>query len=156
MGCDIHAYVERLNGAGEWEFVDIPVFDCRAYGIFGFLADVRNYSLVPPITEPRGLPDSLSPQVANEAKWWNDDMHTESWLIVSELARFDYNQYMNDRRVKRQIGPNSWDCGATGAPEEGTVKTYRDFLGDWYMREIERLASVGDPDKVRVVFWFDN
>jgi len=152
MGCDIHAYVERLNDAGKWEFVeDADPFDCRSYGIFGFLADVRNYSCSPVIAEPRGLPDGLSAEAQDEYDRWDTDAHTASWLLLSELVAYDYDQPMNDRRITR-----NGDGGVTGTPEEGTVMTVRDFLGEWYMREIERLAAIGEPERVRVTFWFDN
>lgn len=157
MGCDIHAYVEQRNDGGQWAKVpDVWPFDGRSYSTFGFLADVRNYSLVPPIAEPRGLPDDVSQEVADDHAEWDTDAHTESWLSVRELVDFDYDQVMNDRRVKRQIGLNSWDHGATGAPEEGTPKTYREFLGEHFMHEVENLQKLGDPDQFRVTFWFDN
>jgi len=157
MGCDIHAHLEQQNDTGDWLLVEhADPFDCRSYGIFGFLADVRNYSAVPPISEERGLPVDVSPDVRDDYLEWDTDAHTPSWLLVSELVEFDYSQEMNDRRVTRQVGPKSFDGGVTGSPEEGTVMTYREFLGSWYEREIERLANFGDPARLRVVFWFDN
>jgi hypothetical protein len=68
MGCDIHSAVE-IKREGKWEKVgDIfPLedfmkeyhnkefgsepFDWRSYGMFGFLANVRNYSHVPCIQD---------------------------------------------------------------------------------------------------------
>jgi hypothetical protein len=121
MGCDIHTHVERQRADGTWEQVPgWSPFDVRDYGLFGFLADVRNSSAVVPIAEPRGIPEDASPEV-----WaaWGEWAHTPSWLTVQELVEFDYGQLMNDRRVTRQIGPKSFDHSATGSPSEGTPKT---------------------------------
>lgn len=66
MGCDIHVMAERRGSGGGYEpiadnifsdpFSDRNVsapFDWRAYGMFAFLAGVRNYSGVDPISSPR-------------------------------------------------------------------------------------------------------
>lgn len=156
MGCDIHTFVERRDEAGHWQMVDgVNPFDWRSYGVYGFLADVRNFSAVPPIVEPRGIPEDVSGKVRAEYDRWEFDAHTPSWLYVRELAGFDYEQTVNDRRVMRQTGPQSWDHGVTGTPEEGTSMTYREFLGDAFLRDVEQLEVLGNPDD-RVVFWFDN
>lgn len=60
MCCDIHSYAERKVG-DRYELVNDRVFpteygaphsapfDWRSYGMYGFLAGVRNYSEVTPI-----------------------------------------------------------------------------------------------------------
>lgn len=157
MGCDIHTYVERRLASGQWERVDGEApFDWRSYTHFGFLADVRNYSATVPIADPRGFPKDASAAVAEEYEAWGPDAHTPSWLLVRELAEFDYDHVTNDRRVMRQVGLRSWDGGVTGEPHEGVVMTYREFLGDHFLRDVEQLKTLDDPDSVRVVFWFDN
>jgi hypothetical protein len=157
MGCDIHTYIEVQDGTGQWRHAPgDELFGRRSYGVFGFLADVRNYSAVTPIAEPRGLPEDVSFGVTHEHAEWEGDAHTESWLSARELVDFDYEQEMNDRRITRQTGPNSWNGGITGEPEEGTVMPYREFLGQAFLDDVAKLASLGDPDHVRLVFWFDN
>lgn len=156
MGVDIYTHVERCNEAGKWEKVpDMEPFDWRDYGLYGWLADVRNYSAIPPIAEQRWIPDDASPEVREEFDAdWERGCYGASWLSVRELADFDYSQELNDRRITRQTGPNAFDSGATGSPEEGTITTYRKFLGDAFMRDLESLQELGNPDRVRVVFWF--
>src|ERR1044071_9276747 len=98
MGCDIHTYVEQRDFDGTWQRVEWPdadrerfvfgPFDWRDYGMFGFLADVCNYSAVPTITERRGLPDDVSASLREMAQ--NPDFHSGSWLSVCELSGFDY------------------------------------------------------------------
>lgn len=105
-------------------------FDWRSYGRFGFLADVRNYSDVDPITEPRGFPADASPEVRADYDGWGVDAHTPSWLTLEELSAYDYDQEIEDRRHTRQEGPNVFNGGATCAPGNGKRMSLREFLGE--------------------------
>jgi len=153
MGCDIHSHAEQKT-AGDYEKIPgLKPFNWRSYGMFGFLANVRNYSAVPPITERRGVPEDVSVKVAKDYEDRGSDTHSPSWLSVEELASFNYDAKMEDRRVTRQTGPNSWDCGATAEQGDGKEMTFREFLGDEFFVEIQKLKDVGVE---RIVFWFDN
>lgn len=148
MGCDIHTRAERKVN-GEWEVIPgLHPFDWRSYGMFGFLANVRNYSAVPPLSNPRGLPDDC--EIESD---WELGEHSFSWLSVHELLAFDYNLPLEDRRVKRQAGTNSWDGGCTCDPGEGEQTTYREFLGKAFFDDLEKLKEAGAE---RVVFGFDS
>lgn len=154
MGCDIHSYAERKNADGQWEMVpDLRPFDSRNYGVFGFLAGVRNYSALTPISDPRGFPPDANARVAADYESWSTDAHSASWLSVDELAAFDYDAICEDRRVTRQISPNHYDGGCTCYPGEGKKQTYREFLGGWFFDDLKKLQEAGAE---RVVFWFDN
>jgi hypothetical protein len=150
MGCDIHTVVQRKTEQGRWEEISFAPFDWRSYGMFGFLANVRNYSAVPSISEPRGLPDDLP-------AYWSEEHdvgdHSFSWLSVEELLAFDYDAPFEDRRVTRQVGPNAFDGGVTGHPGEGETTTFRAFLGPDFFRDLNALKALG---ATRVVFWFDS
>lgn len=158
MGCDIHSFTEqRTNPDGwNWEEVAFKPFDWRGYGMYAFLAGVRNYSGIKPLAEPRGLPQGLSYQTESENREWASDGHSHSWLLASELLEFDYDAMMEDRRFTRREGPNSFNGGATCEPGQGKQQTWREFLGPQFFRDLEMLRAVGDPDNTRVVFWFDN
>lgn len=62
MGCDIHSFAERRVGdkyetaTGRMFKEGSEPFGWRCYGMFGFLAGVRNCSAVTPIAKARGLP----------------------------------------------------------------------------------------------------
>ncbi|MEV0326897.1 hypothetical protein AB0H63_10660 [Micromonospora echinospora] len=155
MGTDIHAYAEtRTNSTwtytGDHAFPNNEYpkgrhcpFDCvRSYGLFGFLADVRNYSEAPVIADPRGLPADVSPELQVKSDHWDTDGHTHTWLTLAELLAFDYDQTFTDQ----------WNDGA-GTPQ---VTTVREFLGDWYFTRLDLLGKLGAPEDVRIVFWFDN
>ena len=155
MGCDIHAFAERRTESGAYEFIELddPPFDVRSYGLFAFLAGVRNYSDIQPLAEIRGCPDDASDYVKVERDDWEYDGHSHSWLSIDELLAFDYDSFTEDRRVTQRM-PGGWiDCAATADPGDGKQTTYRNFLGQWFFEELNRLKE----SKVdRVVFWFDN
>ena len=50
--------LEKVNGV--WQPCNTVPFDWRSYGMYGFLAGVRNYSAVQPISEPRGFPEDAN------------------------------------------------------------------------------------------------
>jgi hypothetical protein len=153
MGCDIHTVAERKVD-GKYESISgYEPFDWRSYFMYGFLADVRNYSDVPPLAKPRGMPDDASVGAREMSDGWGMDGHSHSWLSVAELLAFRYDERVEDRRVTVQTGPTSWDGGATAAPGGGEHTTWREALGPKYFEDLARLSDEG---AVRVVFWFDN
>jgi hypothetical protein len=145
MGCDIHSYAEKKNDCGGYEMLDFRPFDWRSYGMFGFLADVRNYSAVTPLSAPRGMLSEVSADVLEQYDY--GDGHSHSWLSVQELAAFDYDAQMEDRRVM-----NNGNGGCTCEPGEGETMTYRVFLGQQFFDDLKTLQEMGAD---RVVFWFD-
>jgi hypothetical protein len=152
MGCDIHSHSEKLDG-GRWLHLDDDVFSDRNYGLFGWLADVRNYSALTPIAADRGFPADASAEAAKHYDDWSGDAHSASWVSVADLLAVDYDQAIEDRRTTKQLGPNSWTGGATCEPGEGQKQTLREFLGEGYFADLKRLQDAGAE---RVVFWFDN
>lgn len=153
MGTDIHTYVERRVD-GKWEamrHLDNELFGCRTYAVFGFLANVRNYSAVPPIAAPRGLPDDLSQSIREIYEASRNYVHTPSWLLASELLNFDYDQPVEDRRVRQGNTPEPHSD--TCEPGEGYITTYRELLGSPFFRSLESLSAAG---AARLVFFFDN
>ena len=138
MGCDIHTVVEiKIND--EWEEILFSPFYYRSYSIFGFLANVRNYSMVPSISEPRGLPDDCSEYI-KECLIYN---HSHSWLSIDELKNFNYDVTFEDRRT----------YGATIEGGKGEMKTIREFLGECFFEDLNKLIELNAD---RIIFWFDN
>ena len=154
MGCDIHSHVE-VRREGQWDATDDLAFDGRDYGLFGFLADVRNYSHSPVIAEPRGLPDDVDLE-ADEREFYVGDGHSASWLLLSELLAYDYEQVFWDRRITREVSPGHFDGAALALEGEGEHVTLRAFLGEWFFRRLDELALLGAPEDIRIVFWFDS
>jgi hypothetical protein len=148
MGCDIHAHAERKTTGGYELVPDVVPFDWRSYGMYGFLAGVRNYSAVPSIAERRGLPDDMSAGAREEYEHWELDAHSASWLALDELLAFDYDRPLEDRRVMR-----NGDGGCTCDAGEGEMTTFREFLGPAFFDDLDALKEARAD---RVVFWFDN
>jgi hypothetical protein len=179
MGCDIHSNVE-VRKDGKWVAIDVDFptwrdgeftgepFSNRSYSTFAFIANVRNYSGIPLNfgEMPRGIPDD-SPFSRNNAKHteygfggypyevydevWDCDNHSHSYLTLRELAEFNYDSMVEDRRCMRN---NSG--GSMCEPSEGEMMTYREYLGEGFFTDLEILKTVGELDDVRIVFWFDN
>jgi len=150
MGDYIRVYAEKKNG-DNFEGLGLTPFNWQNYGMFGFLANVRNYSQVPCISLPRGLPENVS----EEVKWYieheGDGAFSVSWLSVDELLNFDYNSQFEDRRCAKQIRPRFWDHGSTCEVGEGKMTTYRDFLSKEFFRD---LLILKENQADRIVFWF--
>lgn len=155
MGTDIHSHVEvyrdghwhKATGAivttfDEWDDPSEP-FGWRNYGMFGFLADVRNYHGSPVIAEPRGLPDDVSPEVradhGTDDPWYSYGFHSATWLTLAELLAYDYDQTFIDQRED--------------PPAETTV---REFLDEAFFIHLDDLRKIGEPEHVRVVMYFDS
>lgn len=170
MGCDIHSFAEVKRG-GKWEKVsdhftlddydkkyykkekgDHP-FHWRSYSTFAFLAGVRNYDYC----EPKGLPDDLSEDVRLEYESWEYDApHSASYLTAKELLDFDYDKKFWNRCITKQTSANCWNGAALAEDGEGEIITYRDNLGEWFFKHLEELKKLGEPENVRIVFWFDS
>lgn len=149
MGCDIHSTAEKkING--KWTLIEgLEPFDWRSYGMYGFLADVRNYSAVPPLSHPRGIPDDAVH--ANDP--WKYGDHSYSWLSVEELTTFDYDEPVEDRRYMG-MDPRGFMNGAlTAEPGKGEMTTWREFLGESFFEDLESLKKAGAE---RIVFGFDS
>jgi len=154
-------------------------FGLRTYSVFAFLADVRNYDHCEPISEPKGLPDdseylnSVSPYAydsnpmngkpipENERETiksdvMQNDYHSYSWLTLKELLDFDYNKTFWNRRVSKQTSPHGWNGAALAEEGEGVIISYKENLGECFFKDIEVLKILGEPENVRIVFWFDN
>ena len=123
------------------------------YGLFGFLAGVRNYACCEPLAKPRGLPDDCDKVGGCIANDIDDlvDLESCSWLLLSELLNFDYETVFWNRRVRKGI-----DHAALADEGEGIHQTYRELLGPNYFETLGVLESLGEYDRVRVVFGFDN
>jgi hypothetical protein len=147
MGTDINIRAERKID-GVWTVVEVSAFDCRSYGVFGFLANVRNYSRIPPIAELRGLPNDCSVAASD----WLEDCHSTSWLSIAELLAFDYDQTFEDRRTSKTIG-NVTIGNHTAEPGGGKKMTIREFLGERFFEDLGRLQQSGAE---RIVFGFDS
>lgn len=177
MGCDIHSFVE-VKQNNKWNKIDKSLFpqgegftaepfNWRSYSIFAFLAGVRNYDHCTPISELKGLPEDSEHLNSTIEDWMgsivtlrkyleDDDYHSKSYLTLKELLDFNYDQTFWNRRITKKTGPNSYTGAGIAEKGEGEIISYRDNLGKDFFRELTILKTLGNPENVRIVFWFDN
>jgi len=194
MGTDIHIAVEVRRPDG-WHLSDLVVTQNRNYRAFAVLADVRNgYGFagsdtgeaLKPISEPRGLPADISPELrlrldeneneneraapvdidSEENAFWLGD-HSFSHVTLRELLDYDLDAPLTVRgyvseeaaRLYRETGkPPAASAGWTSLP--GFVR----FEWQVPIRDsaplittlIEEIRPLGAPDDVRIVFGFDS
>lgn len=98
----------------------------------GFIADMRNHAGSPCIPGGRGCPEDVSEWVKEALT--DESEHSYSWVALSELLAFDYDQKFFDQR--QQVNT-----------------TLRDFLGPYYFGVLDTLQRCGAD---RIVFGFDS
>jgi len=144
MGCDIHSFAE-VKREGRWEVVsDVFPFDdwerdyfkrthghepfrTRNYTTFCLFAGVRCREGMPTLAAAKGLPADVSGPVREASDLMDSDGHSHSWLTLRELL--------------------------DGAD---AIAQCRDWMGGQFDAHLDVLKTLGEPDDVRIVFWFDN
>lgn len=136
-------------------FDSVSPFKWRNYCMFGFLSDYCNYHDIPALTSLRGLPTDIDPLILLMFDL-NHDEREASWVLLSELLNFDYDQTFEDRREITGRDEFSIIYGEKKVPTgQGVKKTVREALGQRFFNNLEQLKKLGDPDKVRIIIWFD-
>ena len=186
MGCDIHVRIEKLEDSKwvnmPWKNPDrnkyskdhnpdgtleIPdYFDARNYNLFAVLANVRNGTWgvrIPPIDSPRGFPEN-SPIDIENGEYLGD--HSFSYITLKELqdynwdAPYIYRASVSPEQAKalREKGetPNSWAAWSSCGEQVEWKSTVREAVNNWPDDILPVLASIGNPDEVRLVFGFDS
>lgn len=194
MGCDIHFFVERKVDGGwvscdKWErddgYVSVKYEDefygDRNYSLFAILANVRNgfgFAGTPtgtgfvPISQPRGIPEDVCPEIREVYEDYGRHDHSHSWLTVRELLEYDWTQettregildaveFWEWERWNREHGesPKSW-CGGISGPRikfiseeqmRALVKPYYDFQD--YRKAKDQIETNFGDYRVRCVW----
>lgn len=146
------------------------LYDGRSYNLFAILADVRNgygFAGIPtgdgfvPIADPRGLPEDVTDEVRAEYKEWDVDAHSASYHTLRQLEEYDWTQTTGVRKpvmVSEGNGASFPEYPFGEENPEYAPITYADAAGKFYTEALPKLRELaeGDPDSVRIVFWFDN
>mgnify|MGYP003418902227 CR=1 FL=1 len=147
-------------------------FYWQSYSLFAFLAGVRNYDECEPISEPKGLPNDSEYLNEIENDGWggdttrrqnilDDSNHSYSYLTLRELIELKKEKTFRKQRVIQATNMEGLRVSipfdiSLQEEAEGKEVTYRDNLGEMYFTHLEDLKALGEPDDVRIVFWFDN
>lgn len=158
MGADIHTWATDKDGSiindkGNWleyrqGIKNSSPFEDRFYRLFGWLADVRNYSGVTSIAPYRrweGCPEELD-------GFKDVDYHSHSWVSVQELNDVNYDAIIEGHRYTRTLSSGIISGGLTSDAGCGEKMTLRDFLTDAYFYDLAELNRIGAD---RVWFCFD-
>jgi hypothetical protein len=153
MGTSITTCVEIAVSPGEWRYLyAVHPFQDVHYGVFGWLAGVRNYSDVPPIAAGRGVPARISDDAYSDLH--DGDFYSHTYVTLAELLDFFYDAPVEDRRITVD-----GDGGCTAAPGCGRLTTYREFLGQQFFTDlfgltVDPVVQSVPPDQVRILMAF--
>ncbi|HEX8721148.1 MAG TPA: hypothetical protein VF736_10990 [Pyrinomonadaceae bacterium] len=203
MGTDIYMYAEVRRG-GAWrpaeplvrneyyveggghtdgaEYRPREMFDDRDYVLFAVLAGVRRSRHTDtdyePVSEPKGLPEDLSPELRGWAGRFGGDIYCPSWLTLRELLEYNWHgkaalkRAMVDARAAHLFAdgwgefpphedwpegvPRGYGTYVAGGVEVTWIENYGGRL-DYFLRDvIPKLRAYGAAEDVRIVFWFLN
>ncbi|MBB3752453.1 hypothetical protein FHT44_004965 [Mycolicibacterium sp. BK634] len=119
-------YMHTYPGSQAWETNkrwSMHPYDARNYSLFAVLADVRNSHGFTPIDQPRGIPEDVSKYLKSVVEDWEYSGHSFSWLGLSELEEYDWEQPNTHSGVVTVDGfrefmtngrPSSWSRSAAG------------------------------------------
>lgn len=172
MGCDIHLYREVRNKTGQWvalgSFARV-YFEgdelrtpkaphiSRNYDLFGVLSKGVRVEFNHSLTEDRGIPEDVCPEIAEINENWGGDVHSHGHATLKEIREF-WKEYGSDLRYPK-VG-QYLSCETTGYTEENSERLTGDddlsfFLVEWVDDNLAPFAWGGD-ESVRLVFWFDD
>lgn len=171
MGCGIHPHIEYTEYEDKdgkpiwWHWGDF--FFLRDYGLFAYMAGVRNYDKVTPVAEPRGVP--------NDMTFETKDAYT---CLVAErddeyaLTRVDADGYVArgastwltspddtypriscpDWHTPSWLNADEFEAAINRAEQERSGKCNPNVHAALaVMRTFEKAGR-----QARIVFWFDN
>lgn len=152
------AKIQALKKVSWFDRDKVGFFDFRAYVIFGWLADCRNYACLPPLTtEWKELKSKQKLDEDDLGIWgsydhFDDDGRFGYVLDFDTLIHFDYSQLVEYRHKPASKFKGAYTSGSV--PEGcGDIQTYRNILGRGWMYRVKYLKSLNV--KGRMVFWFD-
>jgi hypothetical protein len=159
------------------ELTDEPYKE-RNYHLFSVLADVRGSGIA--ISRPRGVPEDASPEYKKIARFGekHSDWHSHSYFTLQELLNFDWSsvayygevpyedpEYQKIFHAWIKLGDHARNMPT---PPVRNV-TYRELLADapilrdgsqpdrgFLTVTLPLLEKLGEPNDVRIVFFFDN
>ena len=125
-------YKADEKGLLPYPFSDQP-YGGRCYRLFGLLAGVRDTSMEMVVPDRY---DQLPPDVSDEIKNISDDHgfdgHSHNYLTLKELMGSKYYKMSSDELMHDGIDPY------------------------FFKTMVPDLQKFGNPDDIRIVFWFDN
>lgn len=117
------------------------VFTERNYDLFAILANQRNCENMPYISDPRGIPEDVSPEIPLQISVLEG--HSTTWYTAKELIEFNWNQVfeyedetMDGEKINESV--NYMECGRT------------------FLEVVNRQVGRENPSDIRLIITFDN
>ncbi len=128
----LHWYEADQKGLLPYPYSDQP-YGGRCYRLFGALAGVRDTSMEMVVPGRWSvLPDDVSDELQNMSDDYGVDAHSHNYLTLRELMDSKYYNMSSDELY--DIGMDSY----------------------FFKTMVPDLQKFGNPDDIRIVFWFDN
>ncbi len=162
--------LEFLNEQKEYiPFNFYKTFDSQLYNNVENL--YRRMEELQHISEPKGVPDNISQQLKPLIK---NNTYGHNWLTLNELLNFNWQKKLRrTAKVKQDLAPlfaagkefplEDWPEGEKYYPiaknfDGATVswlESYEESPSKKYLEEtLENLKNVGNPNHIRILFWF--
>jgi len=128
----LHWYEAHQKGLFPYPYSDQP-YSGRCYRLFGLLAGVRDTSIemiVPGRWD--ALPDDVSVELEDMSDEYGMDAHSHSYLTLKELMDSKYFKMSEQELAEMGVDPY------------------------FFTTMVPDLMRFGNPDDIRIVFWFDN
>lgn len=170
MGTDIYTHVEVLDNDGKWQEVRVPnklgtysdgtvppvhAIEDRDYNLFGILSNgVRSYEY-PSIDEfARGIPADASKTVKEAYEEMSDCRNGASWYSLKELELWAENKEHFIRLVYDDDEGD--DAAVFRAEDKDMLERFKKFVHSVeFVALLDPAFHTFQPEKARVVFWFD-
>ena len=153
MSTDIVVCHEKKVGGTYERRLRPKPYDDQSYALFAWLAGVRNYCGIEPLSAPRGLPPGVSYLVEQQWKSWGSDAYGTSWFDVAELLAVDYSAPVENRRISVRLSQGFFSGAGTCEPGQGEKTTLGELIGTGFLNYLNRLEKAGIS---RIVFWFSS
>lgn len=173
MGCDIHMHLEFKDpkpnphireGASPWRGW-ARIYMARDYELFGYLAGVR--SSVDPVVAPRGIPNDISWDTADE---WYLRIHDEfagqdmsgycTLAKAQEWSKYGHKIFNDDEGKPYKVEHPDWHTPTWLTLDEYTQALSKIKPEPYGMSYWAMLGAMKELDwyhmDTRLVFWFDN
>ncbi|MEC0035902.1 hypothetical protein P4L29_15740 [Bacillus cereus] len=152
---------------------DDHIYKGRNYYLFATLANVRNGKGFTPISEPKGLPVDVSPEMKKISDYWDRDGHSHSYLTLKELLSFNWDEvieaaefYGSEERAREMLGEKITRIipellGVTvyyNTTIRGTMSGFMETIDKLkgFLKDHDHPYWKTTEEDIRLVFWFDN
>ena len=128
----LHWYEANEKGLFPYPYTDQP-YGGRCYRLFGALAGVRDTSIDMIVPDRMfQLPDDVSDEIKNMSDDFGVDGHSHNYLTLRELL--DSKYYKMSILQLQELGLDPY----------------------FFKTMVPDLQKFGNPDDIRIVYWFDN